>query len=91
MKHQHYYVQNQKQRQSIQKAKTNVASKDRTPLQTPNLFASWDPLLQMLCDPLSTKVMERTFHFRQNHKGRQMIEFDNGKMMKIRAIRSYNL
>jgi hypothetical protein len=47
--------------------------------------------LQMLCDPLSTKVMERTFHFRQNHKGRQMIEFDNGKMMKIRAIRSYNL
>jgi hypothetical protein len=33
MKHQHYYVQNQKQRQSIQKAKTNVASKDRKTTQ----------------------------------------------------------
>jgi hypothetical protein len=33
-KQQHYYVQNQKQKQTIEKAKTNVTSKDRKTMQS---------------------------------------------------------
>jgi hypothetical protein len=44
-------------------------------------FASWDPLLQMLCGPLSTKAMQRTSHFWWNNEGHEMMELDNGKVM----------
>jgi hypothetical protein len=40
-------------------------------------FASWDPLLQMLCGPLSTKAMQRTSHFWWNNEGHEMMESDN--------------
>jgi hypothetical protein len=44
------------------------------PFQTQNL-------LQMSCNPLSTKMTQRTFHFWWNNEGHEMMESDNGNVM----------
>jgi hypothetical protein len=89
MKQQDYYVHNQKQRRNIEKTKRNATPRDRKTMQPTQMnsipnskpFASWDPLLQMSCDPLSTRMTQRTSHFWWNNEGCEMMESDNGKVM----------